>query len=868
VNKEFVGADEVIMISDLGKQTTDQGINFMLVARGARFNNLTDKQVEKRRSSNQITKFIKGRATPLEAPPKAPALETQFGAESYIPPTINSATIDFSEHYESLDVPLLEVGTFRQPSSFLEKALIGETDREIIRFKEERDGFVRAMKDVVTKFKKNFDKEVADFEAKSGITLDKELIGRATGSTRGSQLTDDQENEVSEKFESDIKKARQIDDPKERSASFRRAEETRRKMITDFRNRNREILLDRRDKALKELSTITGNSPEIVQIIVNARAALDELSKKGNEVFKDYVGGFDVKFTFDGNLGLYLTRRYRMFEDVDFARAVREDPEYAEVRSSAVNFFDSIHRSQRINSLMNDGLLSKSEAEEVYEQELDMHVNDYGVTHGQIMMEEFIKGYESGKIRGGLREVRGADQEERLSFSYTEKDKLSQPFKAYLDQLKKKQNVPVELRNLLGERKDEEGIDNLLVTLMSTSSVMANQAMLNRMKQYGTQGDNPWLVTQEQIDEENELAKREQRKSKYDNFVLIKADASDVSWNPLRNFYTSPEVYEGVQKLFALDTNSDEVKTMGKLALSRAFRGLQVATGTSMGFKTLGSLPFYIRNLVGNAMFFGPMQGYYGGIETSLKEVGGFAAGVLHFDKLNGELGDKAKKLKENSMLVRAFGGSKAEMDRELLFLNGQNIWGDEMRSEILKDFIEGRKSVNEAVQSIESYAAQIKKLAPKGIETVTGKVKEKVNYITQTAAALASAVDAYYKIGYYQHELGVLRDAAEADPPDGKYRAMLDENGQPSFTMKRMAAIKVKRTSQSYSQATPIIKDMTRGAAGIFVGAFARFSAEVVRIPTNTFKLGMEELRDSNSVIQKRGRRRLTGMGTVLVGV
>jgi hypothetical protein len=78
VNKEFVGADEVVMISDLGKQTKDEGINFMLVARGARFRNLTDQQVKRKRSSNQITKFIKGRATPLEAPPKAPALETYW----------------------------------------------------------------------------------------------------------------------------------------------------------------------------------------------------------------------------------------------------------------------------------------------------------------------------------------------------------------------------------------------------------------------------------------------------------------------------------------------------------------------------------------------------------------------------------------------------------------------------------------------------------------------------------------------------------------------------------------------------------------------------------------------------------------------
>ena len=74
VNKEFVGADEVIMISDLGKQTKDEGINFMLVARGARFKELTDQEVEEKRSSNIIINRLEDKeAIPLGASIEAPA---------------------------------------------------------------------------------------------------------------------------------------------------------------------------------------------------------------------------------------------------------------------------------------------------------------------------------------------------------------------------------------------------------------------------------------------------------------------------------------------------------------------------------------------------------------------------------------------------------------------------------------------------------------------------------------------------------------------------------------------------------------------------------------------------------------------------
>ena len=859
VNKEFVGADEVIMISDLGKQTTDQGINFMLVARGARFKNLTDQQVKRKRSSNQITKFIKGRATPLEAPPKAPALETQFGASSYIPKSIGEADLDFSDMFESLDIPILEYGTFEQPSSTFKKALVGSTDRQVRRFIEERDAFVRTTKGIVKQFKDKFDKDIERIENKKNVTIPKSIISRATGSTVGSQLSQDQLDDVSDKFEKAIKAARKINDQATREAAFISAEEQRRKNITNYRQQNRDRLLEDRDKALKELSELTDNSPDVVQLIINARAFMDELSKKGNDLFSDYLSDFDVQATFDGNLGIYITRRYRMFEDDAFGDRVLTGTEYESVRNAALNFFSKVYFNQQVKYYMTEEGYSKKVARELASQDLD-DANAMTVSPMQTMMEDFVNGYKSGDITGGVKTFVGSNQEEQIAISSTQN--ISKPLKAYLNQIKNKHDVPVELRNLLGEYGEEAGIDNILISIVSTSSMMANQAMLNKMAHYGMQGDNPWMVGATDILNEKEAAAAEGRRSKYEGWVPLRKSQGSMDWNPVSDMYVEQEVYDGLKEIFEKPSQK-EAGAFG----NQVFRAMQQATGLSLAAKTLGSVGFYVRNMVSNGLYFGPMQGYYGGIGLGMKEAGAVLGGISHIDRLNGPVGDYVKGLKEDSMLVRAYRGSRATMDAELEFLASQNVWGDEVQAEVIREFVEGKVTKKGIELKIQEVAEEIKRLAPKGIEKAPEKVASKVKGLAEFAARLASASDAYYKIGYYHFELAHLVEAAQKDAPDGKYRKLLKEDGTPSTEMKKMAALKVKRTSQAYSQAPPIIRKATSSALGLHVGAYVRFAGETVRIPFNTWQLSKEELADANPVIQARGKSRRKGMALVFGG-
>ena len=79
------------------------------------------------------------------------------------------------------------------------------------------------------------------------------------------------------------------------------------------------------------------------------------------------------------------------------------------------------------------------------------------------------------------------------------------------------------------------------------------------------------------------------------------------------------------------------------------------------------------------------------------------------------------------------------------------------------------------------------------------------------------------------------------------------------------MARDKVLATAQSASQAPPVVRSLASGEFGILFAPFLRFKAEVPRIVINTYKLGLEEASSPNPVIQKRGRKRLISMTSML---
>ena len=127
----------------------------------------------------------------------------------------------------------------------------------------------------------------------------------------------------------------------------------------------------------------------------------------------------------------------------------------------------------------------------------------------------------------------------------------------------------------------------------------------------------------------------------------------------------------------------------------------------------------------------------------------------------------------------------------------------------------------------------------------------------------LSRSVDAFYKIAYFEHELGVLRKAKKHSEDAGIADSV---SGLSESELKREAARKVLMTAQSYSQAPPFVKGALKSWYGVVFAPFLRFKIEVPRIMINTGRLIWEEIKSDNSVIRSRGYRRLGGF-TFAVG-
>ena len=768
-----------------------------------------------------------------------PRLQSRYGAGSVIPSDLDAESIDFSNWIEMLDIPLMEFGTYKSPSSLFGKLFVGYADRNLMRFKEERDSYVREAKKLGEDFKEKHDRIIKE-ASKDGVEIPPELISRASGSNVGSQLTESQIDSVEARHAKERAKANRAPDAEQRKVLLALAEKNKIANARNLRIENRNVLLADRDQAIKDLLSI---SPEAHDLILGLRKLVDDLSAKGNELFSDFIQGKDeFSATFDMNGGLYITRRYRMFEDNDYLARVRDqsDPTYATERQDAINYFAQQYMDYHVRKEMDDKGLSKQDAR--FNVELDLEQKGSNArTKGKDMMTEFLNSYEKNGIKPELDVYESADG--GRSIMMNSKKFKGSALKALAENLNQKKDIPAPIRRLFGEYGDESGGDNLAHTLVHTASIMANQAFFNRVVDFGTRAKEPWLVTEKEIAADLELPVDSQ---KYAGWQQLKSDGGTMDWNPVKGYYTKPEIIKDFQDLISIsqaEAVSKEASNPATYLGSKLVTFMHRATGLSLAAKTLGSVGFYVRNMLGNAMFFGPMQGYMGGFGKA------FGEGVGVVQAFGGDAENS------NSQIVRAALGSRAAMDAELTVLSSMNVFGDEMEANLLRELLLGKLTIPAA----ESKLAKI----AKAVEDKTKVGKAAYTKGVLAATRLASAMDAYYKIGLYEFELATLKEAALADTQGGEFNRLLDENNEPSVDMKRAAAVKVKKVSQSYSQAPPAIKALTRSSAGLLVAPYVRFAAEVPRVMGNTFSLLSEERAQgkNNPVMRKRYLKRLSGM-------
>jgi len=392
-------------------------------------------------------------------------------------------------------------------------------------------------------------------------------------------------------------------------------------------------------------------------------------------------------------------------------------------------------------------------------------------------------------------------------------------YKMIEDNLRRRKELPEPIRNLLGEIGSESGIDLILRTYSTVATIASQQAFLNQMVAYGKR-------TGVMITVKEKLATAESR-AKYANFEAARSGAPSKN-DPLSGMLVDPEFKE-ILDVALMDSLSMGYADTAEKAVKGVVGLAANLSGKAMAAKTLGSIGFYLRNGIGNILF-GTSQGFF------------------RYDKMVSEM-------LKGTYDLRPF--KDGEIDPELNELIGLNIKGDELRAGVLRDLLNGKVTPDGIRKQIEDL----------GEKTKLNKVTKGLAMIEKKAQDLSAALDAAYKIVYYNHELAILMEAKAADTStvkDGKV-GVNNLAAMSDTQIKRLAARKVVMTSQAYSQAPPAVAAFTKSGLGLLFAPFIRFKMEVPRIMINTFKLASEEIASGNPVLVRRGRfRKYSMMGTI----
>jgi len=301
------------------------------------------------------------------------------------------------------------------------------------------------------------------------------------------------------------------------------------------------------------------NSPKTAIAIANFRVAVDKLS---SELSDELGSGNSLRAIIDQNLGVYLTRTYRIHQDEGYAQRVLEDSEFAHQRALARNF------------------LEKKWIDNTYEQwRKDVAYEPY--TDSEVM--SLVRAEAASKDVGTRELYKFIDKH-----SATPKVFGRATSRTDLTRFMQKGEVPPELRVLLGEVQNP--IENALRTYGNLAQFLGTQRLLTQYTKLGL--DNNWLVAAEDV--ENDPVK-------YRGYAPLVSTTDTNGGDPLSQYYAQPEVVSAFQTMFApapAPEGSDAKKVWDFVQL-----GASRTIGASMAFLTLGSAGFFVRNLVSIPIF-------------------------------------------------------------------------------------------------------------------------------------------------------------------------------------------------------------------------------------------------------------------------
>jgi hypothetical protein len=310
--------------------------------------------------------------------------------------------------------------------------------------------------------------------------------------------------------------------------------------------------------------------PENVQPIINyIRQDADRMSR---QLIDSGVLSEELTATVDKNLGVYLNRSYEIFDNPKFKEKAKNDPAWAKTMDDARAYLKKYILADYATGYAKENSGIEDTSDESEEWQAFQQTPEFT----SLLQEGAVKG-----IDAGVASENEAEKELNRLLDVGEEAKgagqlgIGRRGRKNLNILKKRKDIPVEIRNLWGEYNDP--MVNYVRTMSKMASLVTNHKFLTDVASQGL--SEGWLF------------REEDPKRPPETVPVVGKDEANKSMKPLAGLYGDEALREAFREFNEVSNNALWV---------RVLLGL---TGLSMAAKTVGSVQSTVRNFLGNILF-------------------------------------------------------------------------------------------------------------------------------------------------------------------------------------------------------------------------------------------------------------------------
>jgi hypothetical protein len=503
--------------------------------------------------------------------------------------------------------------------------------------------------------------------------------------------------------------------------------------------------------------------------------------------FRNEINKYKAVINFDESNDVYLTRTFRFFGSEGWALFAKEGG-VAMIDGKEVDF----------NKL-------RAAAAKHFEWEVDNDAKQNGQTLTAEQRDKKLIEY-LDKYLANL-EQEAADAKDLGAMNTVRKD---------VNRLLRKKDFDAPLRTLLGEVTDP--FENAVRTVYSVGRLAANEKFLRNFASKAI---------------EIEVASRTRKP----DMELLFPPSQSAQLGDLAGLYVRKDIAATIREELGMNGIKQQSKAME--TLNSLGRAMSKFSGLSITAKTLGSVGFYPRNVLG-------------GIALTT------AQGII-----NPVYMKEAMRLSiiSNMSLGGNVKADTQETRNQIRRLTELQILKDETRGRIAMDMLNG--FVNSTDQQLEELldaiveaqgSGNIEKIIKKfNLEGTWAATKQAGGSTVEFLASLNNVIDSAFKLNAYFFELNALKEAYGDTESESKLEVD--------------AARKVKLTFPTHSDQLSLAKAFNKSPFAMIALPFVRWKTEVFRTMFNTVPLAVEEMKSGNPVMRSRGVKRLVGFTTTMIG-